>query len=102
MVLTRNDYNELRNFIACSFHPDWDETAKTYQAVVDVALSTYDMPTAQEIAREVEALLASPITNDELAKWLEVIGCYVILEGENYTARTFITMIGDRIRALRG
>jgi hypothetical protein len=102
MLLTRADYHELRNFIACSFHPDWDDTADSYRGVVDLALATLDAPTAQQIARDVDALLASPITNEELARWLERIGCYVILEGEGYTARSFIAMIGERVRALGG
>lgn len=100
MPLTRNDYNELRNFIACSFHQDWDDTADTFRGVVDADLPLYDRATAEKIVGEVDALLASPITNEELAKWLELIGCYVILEAEGYTARSFITMIGDRLRTI--
>ena len=38
------------------------------------------------------------MTDDELASWLGLIGCYVVLEGEGYTARSFIAMIGDRLR----
>ncbi len=98
MVLTRKDYNELRNFIACAFHPDWDETAATYPGVVDTQLPMYDPPTARTIVAEAEALLASPMNDDELASWLGLIGCHVVLEGEGYTARSFIAMIGDRLR----
>jgi CdiI immunity protein len=99
-MIESTDYPKLRNFIACSFHQDWDETAETFQGVVDVDLAAEPAVYVRQIADEIAALLASPVTNEELAKWLEVIGCYVILEGEGYTARSFVRMIGDRIRAL--
>ncbi|HSO37221.1 MAG TPA: contact-dependent growth inhibition system immunity protein [Labilithrix sp.] len=99
-MIARNEYPKLRNFIACSFHPDWDETAATYQGVVDVDLAGESPVYLRQIAAEIATLLASPVTNEELAKWLELIGCYVILEAEGYTARSFITMIGDRLRTI--
>ena len=99
-MLTADDYPDLQNFIGCSFHQDWDDTADNFQSVVDQNLARHDAGTIRHMAADIRALLASPITNEELAKWLEAIGCYVILEGEGYTARSFITMIGDRIRAL--
>lgn len=99
-MIADDEYPKLRNFIACAFHPDWDETAATYQGVVDADLAIEAPAYIEQVASDAEALLASPTTNEDLAKWLEKIGCYVILEGQGYTARTFIAMIGDRI-ALR-
>ena len=98
-MIARTEYPKLRNFIACAFHQDWDETADTYQGVVDADLAINPAAALEPIEAEIAALLASPATNEELAEWLTVIGCCVILEGEGYTPRSFITMIGDRIRA---
>lgn len=97
-MITKDEYPKRRNILACWFHMDWDETADTYRGVVDVGLSTLDAASASVIANEIAALLASPVTNEELAKWLEPF-CYVILEGEGYTPRSFVQMVADRIRA---
>ena len=38
-MIASTDYPDLRNFIECTFHQDWDETPGTYEAVVDGALA---------------------------------------------------------------
>jgi CdiI immunity protein len=97
-MLSEPDFPKLSNFIACSFHQDWEEFADTYRGVVDARLVTLDAPTARLIADEVDALLASTVTEEELATWLDPIAC-VILEAEEYTPRSFVGMIAERIRA---
>ncbi len=55
----------------------------------------------KKIASESATLRASAVTNDDLAKWLERIGCYVILDVQGSTARSSVEMIGERIAASR-
>ena len=35
-MIASTDYPDLRNFLACAFHQDWEETADTYERVVDI------------------------------------------------------------------
>ncbi|CAN5925004.1 hypothetical protein BH11MYX4_BH11MYX4_01320 [soil metagenome] len=98
-MIASTDYPELRNFLACAFHQDWDETADTYERVVDIDVAAEPASYLNQVAREGAALLASSATETEIAAWLTLIGVYVILENEGYTPRSFIAMVGHRIRA---
>ncbi len=98
-MIASTDYLDLRNFIECTFHQDWDETPGTYEAVVDAALVPESSGHVRKIAADGAALLSSPTTDEDVAGWLTRIGCYAVLEEEGYTPRSFIAMIADRIRA---
>jgi hypothetical protein len=98
-MIASTDYPDLQNFIECTFHQDWDETPGTYKAVVDTALTPEPADHVRRIAADGAALLSSPATDQDVAAWLTRIGCYAILEEEGYTPRSFIAMIGERIRA---
>lgn len=96
MMFSRDQYPKLCNFIACAFHQDFDEVADTLPGVVDANLIDAPAVYVQELAAEAAALLASSVTNEELAKWLET---HVLFEVDGYTPRTFITMISDRLQS---
>ncbi len=98
-MIASTDYLDLRNFIECTFHQDWDETPGTYGTVVDAALVPESPDHVRKIAADGAALLSSPTTDEDVAAWLTAMDCCVVLEEEGYTPRSFIAMIAERIRA---
>jgi CdiI immunity protein len=100
-MIATTDYPELRNFLACAFHQDWEETAETYERVVDVDVAAEPAGYLDQVARECAALLTSSATDAEIAAWLTAVGAYVILENDGYTPRSFVAMIEARIRLNR-
>ncbi len=98
-MIANSDYPKLYNFLACAFHQDWDETADTYEGVVDIGLAAEPAAYVEQVVRESAALLASSATDQAIAVWLTAMDCCVILEEEGYTPRSFIAMIAERIRA---
>lgn len=100
-MIASTDYPDLRNFIECTFHQDWDETPGTYEIVVDTALAPEPADYLRKITADAAALLSSSATHGDVAEWLTRIGCYAVIEEEDYTPRNFIAMIGERIRLTR-
>ena len=97
-MIASTDCPDLQNFIECTFHQDWDETPGTYEAVVDGALAPEPADYLRNITADAAALLASPSTDEDVAAWLTRVGCYAVVEEEDHTPRSFIAMIGERIR----
>lgn len=97
-MLTASDFPHLSNFVGCTFHPDCFEIADTYRGIVDVALAGWGATNARRLATDIGGVLASNVSDDELAQWLEVAGLCVVLDAEGYTARSFLEMIAERIR----
>ncbi len=50
-----------------------------FRGVVDVQLARWDADSALRIANEIAGVVSSSITDEALARWLELAGCYVIL-----------------------
>lgn len=98
-MLTNDDYPELGNFLGCSLHQDWEETADSYRGVVDAELPRWSGPEAWEVASDLDQVLASSITEEELLKWLVDVGCYVTVDAEGYTPRSFLQMVAERLQA---
>ena len=100
-MVARHEYPRLRDFIALVFHPDWRKTSRSCIGATDAEISGGASTRLERVASESAALIASRATDEQIARWLGLIGCYVILSREGYTARSFIGLIGDRIRAKR-
>ncbi len=91
-MIAGTDYPDLRNFLACAFHQDWDEASDTYERIVDIDVAAEPASYVEQVARESAALLASSATEADTASWLTALGCHVILENEGYTPRSFLAM----------
>ena len=98
-MIASNEYPRLRNFIVYAFHPECDKPSGTCRQVVDGAVAREEAAALQRVASESAALVASRATDNQIARWLELIGCYANLAREGHTPRSFVALIGDRIRA---
>lgn len=96
-MVARNEYPRLRDFIAGVFHPDWSESHRSCLGAIDAAIASECACALQRIASDAAALAASRATDEQITRWLGLIGCYVALDREGLTSRGLLTLIGDRI-----
>lgn len=98
-MVARNEYPRLRDFIAAVFHPDWSKPHRSCLGAIDAELASEGAPALQRVASDAAALAASAATDEQITRWLGLIGCYVVLEREGLTSRGLIRLIADRIRS---
>jgi len=83
------------------FHQDWDALGSTHLEVVDQF--AIDAPRlAAALPDEVELVLTSPRTDDELEAMLVGLGCQVLPEPEGTGYRVWLTQLSRRAQEALG
>lgn len=92
------DYPELQQFLAGYFNQDWVDDHENANDVIDFFISEADMDTLTKIQIELDKLILSKKTEEELENYLlKDIGCYYYYRNEWKDGKTWLRHIATTL-----
>jgi hypothetical protein len=89
---------QLEHLARAYFHQDWELDSESAVAVVDTFVTDEDPAAAAELISEIDHMLASQLTDDELHDlWIKTLGASLDPYDSGQTMRDWLTVLRARL-----